>query len=89
MTLSFYSDLGANELCSSWFFGILRLTGRDGNVVTIGADEKSLNVHLSDEELVSRRANWQPPKPWYSNGMIAKYAKLVSSSSIGASTDGL
>ena len=61
---------------------------RDGDVITIDADEKSLNVNLSDEELSDRRANWTPPKPWYSNGVIAKYAKLVSSSSIGAITDG-
>ncbi len=54
---------------------------RDGDIITIDADEKSLNVHLSDEELAERRANWTPPKPWYSNGVIAKYAKLVSSSS--------
>jgi dihydroxy-acid dehydratase len=61
---------------------------RDGDLITINADEKSLNVHLSDEELAERRSLWQPPKPWYSNGVIAKYAKLVSSSSIGAITDG-
>ena len=60
---------------------------RDGDIITIDADKKSLNVHLSDEELASRRSEWQPPKPWYSNGVIAKYAKLVSSSSIGAITD--
>lgn len=60
---------------------------RDGDMITIDADEKSLNVHLSDAELAERRANWTPPKPWYSNGVIAKYAKLVSSSSIGAITD--
>ncbi len=61
---------------------------RDGDIITIDADEKSLNVHLSDEELSDRRANWIPPIPWYSKGVIAKYAKLVSSSSIGAITDG-
>ena len=60
----------------------------DGDIITIDADEKSLNVHLSDDELASRRAKWKAPKPWYSNGVIAKYAKLVSSSSIGAITDG-
>ena len=61
---------------------------RDGDIITIDADEKSLNVHLSDEELSTRRADWTPPEPWYTNGVIAKYAKLVSSSSVGAITDG-
>jgi dihydroxy-acid dehydratase len=61
----------------------------DGDIITIDADEKSLSVHLSDEELTKRRANWIPPKPWYSNGVIAKYAKLVSSASIGAVTDSI
>lgn len=60
---------------------------RDGDLITIDADEKLLSVHLSDEELAERRAKWNPPKPWYSSGVIAKYAKLVSSSSRGAITD--
>ena len=61
---------------------------RDGDIITIDADEKSLNVHLSDEELSERRAAWTQPKPWYTGGVIAKYAKLVSSASRGAITDG-
>ncbi len=60
---------------------------QNGDVITIDADTGSLNVDLSDEELAVRRANWQPPKPWYSGGVIAKYAKLVSSASTGAITD--
>jgi dihydroxy-acid dehydratase len=60
---------------------------RDGDVITIDADEKSLYVHLSEEELAERRANWTSPKPWYSGGVIAKYARLVSSASKGATTD--
>ena len=60
---------------------------RNGDSITIDADAGSLNVDLTYDELAERRANWTPPKPWYSNGVIAKYAKLVSSSSIGAITD--
>lgn len=60
---------------------------RDGDLITIDADEKLLSVSLSEEELAERRANWKPLKPWYSKGVIAKYAKLVSSSSRGAITD--
>ena len=60
---------------------------REGDTITIDADELLLQVDLSDEELAIRRANWQPPTPSYSNGVAAKYAKLVSSASLGAVTD--
>ncbi|MGD9563419.1 MAG: dihydroxy-acid dehydratase [Pyrinomonadaceae bacterium] len=60
---------------------------KDGDLITIDADTASLNVDLTDEQLVTRRANWQPPKPWYTDGVIAKYARLVSSASGGAVTD--
>jgi dihydroxy-acid dehydratase len=59
---------------------------RDGDTITIDADERALNVHLSDEELENRRAEWQPPKANLT-GVAAKYANLVSSSSLGAVTD--
>ncbi len=59
----------------------------DGDVITIDADKKLLSVDLSDAELARRRGNWQAPKPKYANGVIAKYAKLVSASSSGAVTD--
>ncbi len=60
---------------------------RDGDQITIDADEGTLQVDLSDEELEQRRLNWQPPAPRYTRGVIAKYAKLVSSASRGAVTD--
>jgi dihydroxy-acid dehydratase len=60
---------------------------RDGDLITIDADERTLNVHLSDEDLTARRATWQPPKTNGLTGVGAKYAKLVSSSSLGAVTD--
>ncbi|MEP6848421.1 MAG: dihydroxy-acid dehydratase, partial [Acidobacteriota bacterium] len=60
---------------------------RDGDLITIDADEQLLQVQLSDAELDERRNNWQPPKQRYTRGVIAKYAKLVSSSSLGAVTD--
>jgi dihydroxy-acid dehydratase len=59
----------------------------DGDLITISADEKLLHVHLSDDELMTRRQNWDPPPPKYSRGVIAKYERLVSSSSCGAVTD--
>ncbi|MGB3613895.1 MAG: dihydroxy-acid dehydratase, partial [Elainellaceae cyanobacterium] len=60
---------------------------KDGDAITIDADERRLHLEVSDEELGQRRAQWQPPTPRYTRGVLAKYAKLVSSSSVGAVTD--
>ncbi|WP_204151746.1 dihydroxy-acid dehydratase [Leptolyngbya sp. CCY15150] len=60
---------------------------QEGDTITIDADARLLQVHVSDEELAQRRAQWQPPAPRYTRGVLAKYAKLVSSSSLGAVTD--
>ncbi len=60
---------------------------QEGDTITIDAAARSLHLHVSDEELEQRRANWQPLKPRYTTGVLAKYAKLVSSSSVGAVTD--
>ena len=59
----------------------------EGDSVTIDADARLLQVNVSDEKLAQRRAQWQPPQPRYTKGVLAKYAKLVSSSSVGAVTD--
>ncbi|MBD2462896.1 dihydroxy-acid dehydratase [Oscillatoria sp. FACHB-1407] len=60
---------------------------QEGDSITIDADARLLQVNISDEELAQRRAQWQPPQPRYTKGILAKYAKLVSSSSVGAVTD--
>jgi dihydroxy-acid dehydratase len=60
---------------------------QEGDTITIDASARLLQLNVSDEELERRRANWQPPKPRYTTGVLAKYAKLVSSSSVGAVTD--
>ncbi len=60
---------------------------REGDIVTIDAHQRLLAVKLSDAELAERRAQWQPPQPNYRTGVLAKYAKLVSSSHLGAVTD--
>jgi len=60
----------------------------DGDQITIDAERREINVNLSDAELASRKANWQPPPPYAERGLLAKYAKLVSSASKGAVTDG-
>ena len=59
----------------------------DGDQITIDAERRQLNVALSDVELAQRRANWRPPKPYANKGLLAKYAKQVSSASRGAVTD--
>jgi dihydroxy-acid dehydratase len=59
----------------------------EGDTITIDADARSLHLHVSDEELERRRAQWTPPASRYTRGVLAKYAKLVSSSSLGAVTD--
>jgi dihydroxy-acid dehydratase len=60
---------------------------KEGDTITIDAPARKLELHISDEELAQRRANWQPRAPRYVKGILAKYAKLVSSSSVGAVTD--
>jgi dihydroxy-acid dehydratase len=59
----------------------------EGDSITIDASQRLLQINVSDEELARRRANWKPMPPRYTKGILAKYAKLVSSSSVGAVTD--
>ncbi len=59
----------------------------DGDRITIDAEADTIDVDLSDEELARRRAAWQQPAPRYARGVLAKYAKTVSSASTGAVTD--
>jgi dihydroxy-acid dehydratase len=60
---------------------------QEGDSITIDANARLLQLNVPDEELERRRAAWQPPKPRYTKGVLAKYATLVSSSSLGAVTD--
>ncbi len=60
---------------------------QEGDQITIDAPGRLLQLQVSEQELANRRAQWQPPKPRYTKGVLAKYAKLVSSSSVGAVTD--
>jgi dihydroxy-acid dehydratase len=59
----------------------------EGDSITIDAERRLLQVNVSDAELVRRRENWRPPAPRYTTGVLAKYAALVSSASLGAVTD--
>ncbi|MBD1850305.1 dihydroxy-acid dehydratase [Leptolyngbya sp. FACHB-711] len=60
---------------------------QEGDQITIDADQRLLHLHVSNEDLADRRAQWTPPAPRYQRGVLAKYAKLVSTSSLGAVTD--
>jgi dihydroxy-acid dehydratase len=59
----------------------------EGDQITIDAERKLLHLHVSNQELDHRRAKWTPPPPKFQFGVLAKYAKLVSSASVGAVTD--
>ncbi|WP_374563597.1 dihydroxy-acid dehydratase, partial [Nitrosomonas sp.] len=59
---------------------------QEGDSITIDAEQRLLQLNVPDDELAQRRAAWQPPQPRYSRGVLAKYAKLVSSASSGAIT---
>jgi len=59
---------------------------RDGDKITFDLPKRTLSVDLTDAEFQKRMANWKAPKPRYTHGVFAKYAALVSSSSLGAIT---
>ncbi len=61
---------------------------RDGDSITVDAHRLLLQLNVDDAELARRRAAWSPPKPRYTRGVLAKFAKLASSASRGAVTDG-
>ena len=59
----------------------------DGDIIEISAERGVMNIELSEAELKQRKAKWHPPKPNYSSGVLAKYAKLVGSAKEGAITN--
>jgi len=60
---------------------------QEGDTITIDAEKNEISVALSEQELDVRRAQWVQPEPRYTRGVLAKYAKLVTSASEGAVTD--
>jgi dihydroxy-acid dehydratase len=59
---------------------------QDGDIIVLDAESRGLNVKLTDEELERRRREWTAPEPRYKLGVMAKYARSVSSASVGAIT---
>ena len=60
---------------------------QDGDTITIDAEKHELNLGISATEIEKRLERWTQPAPRYTRGVLAKYAKLVSSASLGAVTD--
>jgi dihydroxy-acid dehydratase len=59
---------------------------RDGDEITLDVDARRLDVNLSDEEIAARTNAYQPPERPAPPIALAKYARLVSSASLGAVT---
>jgi dihydroxy-acid dehydratase len=59
---------------------------QNGDSVVIDVEARELRVELSEDELAARLRDWTPPPPRYEHGVLAKYARLVSSASEGAVT---
>ena len=58
-----------------------------GDRITIDAEQDEITLHVPEEELARRRDAWTPPPPRYRRGVLAKYARTVTSASLGAVTD--
>ena len=59
----------------------------EGDLITIDAGQRLLDVDVCKDEMDRRRAAWKPPAARYTAGVLHKYAQLVSSASLGAVTD--
>ena len=60
---------------------------REGDLITIDVEARSVNVELSDAEFAERRMAWRAPAPHYTSGVFAKYARLVAQADDGAVTN--
>jgi dihydroxy-acid dehydratase len=59
---------------------------KDGDIVIFDIPKRELRVELTDQEIAARLKDWKAPEPLFKTGVMAKYAKLVSSASLGAIT---
>jgi dihydroxy-acid dehydratase len=59
----------------------------DDDIIEINAVDNTIHLHVSDEELAERKSNWVQPKLKVTNGVLLKYAKLVTDASNGCVTD--
>jgi len=66
--------------------GLIALV-KNGDTITIDAVKRTITLEVPDAEIARRRKTWKAPKPRYTRGVLAKYARLVASASEGAVTD--
>lgn len=66
--------------------GTIALVNND-DIIEINAVDNTIHLHVSDEELAERKTNWVQPKLKITNGVLLKYAKLVTDASNGCVTD--
>jgi dihydroxy-acid dehydratase len=59
---------------------------QEGDTIVIDIENRRIDLDLSAEEISNRLAQWTPPAPLYTSGVLAKYAALVSQASEGAIT---
>ena len=59
---------------------------KDGDKISINVEDSSINLHVSEEELVKKKRTMGRPEPNYSTGALAKFASLVGSAANGAIT---
>jgi dihydroxy-acid dehydratase len=60
---------------------------KNGDPITIDAEKRELSLEIAAKEIKARRAKWTAPRPRYTRGVLAKYARVVSSAHLGAVTD--
>ncbi len=60
---------------------------QEGDMITFDVENRCLDIELSEDEIKERLERWSPPEPRYKKGVMAKYARHVSSASRGAITD--
>jgi dihydroxy-acid dehydratase len=61
---------------------------KNGDEISIDAEKREMTLHISAKEMAARKKAWKQPKPRYTHGVLAKFAKLAASASEGAVTDG-
>jgi dihydroxy-acid dehydratase len=66
--------------------GVIALV-KDGDSITLDKNKRLIQLNVSTKELVARKKKWKAPKPRYSEGLLAEYARHVSSASKGAIAD--
>jgi len=73
----------APEAATGGLIGLVR----EGDSVTVDAEARLLSLNIPEAEIEMRRAAWAAPAPRFTRGVLAKYARVVSSASRGAVTD--